>query len=73
MATARCAIAVAPTLCSVIFAGRGLSVKQCPIFPIFLAGVTSPLELLDDLTAEQIDGAVDATGRLTGATTLHAV
>jgi hypothetical protein len=36
-----------------------------------VTGVTSPLDLLDDLTAEQIDGAVDATGRLTGATTLH--
>jgi hypothetical protein len=27
--------------------------------------------LIDDLPAEQIDGVVDATGRLTGATTLH--
>jgi integron integrase len=30
-----------------------------------VAGVTSPLDLLDDLTAQQIGDAVDATGRLT--------
>jgi hypothetical protein len=38
-----------------------------------VTGVTSPLDLLADLTVEQIDGAVDATGRLTGAPTLRAV
>jgi integrase len=31
-----------------------------------VAGVTSPLDVLDDLTAQQISDAVDATGRLTG-------
>ncbi len=31
-----------------------------------ITGVISPLDLLDDLTAEQIDDAVDATGQLTG-------
>jgi integron integrase len=31
-----------------------------------VAGVTSPLDLLNDLTAQQIGDAVDATGRLTG-------
>jgi integrase len=30
-----------------------------------VAGVTSPLDLLDDLTAQHIGDAVDATGRLT--------
>jgi hypothetical protein len=38
-----------------------------------VTGVTSPLDLLDDLTTKQTDGAVDATGRLTSATTLHGV
>jgi len=32
-------------------------------------GVTSPLDLLEDLTAQQIGDAVDATGRLTGGGT----
>jgi hypothetical protein len=58
MAAARCAIGVAPALCSVSLADRAFSVKHSPIF-------------LDSL-AEQIDGAVDAKGQLTGATTLHA-
>ena len=31
-----------------------------------VAAVTSPRDLLDDLTARQIDDAVDATGRLNG-------
>jgi len=31
-----------------------------------VAGVPSPLDLLDDLTAQQIGDAVDATGRRTG-------
>ena len=31
-----------------------------------VAAVTSPLDLLDDLTAQQIGDAVDATGRLNG-------
>jgi hypothetical protein len=31
-----------------------------------VAAVTSPLELLDDLTAQQIGDAIDATGRLNG-------
>jgi integrase len=32
-----------------------------------VAGVTSPLDLLQDLTAQQIGDAVDATGRLIGS------
>jgi hypothetical protein len=34
-----------------------------------IAGIISPLDLLDDLTAQQIGDAVDATGRLTGGGT----
>ena len=34
-----------------------------------VAGVTSPLDLLDDLIAQQIGDAADATGRLTGGGT----
>jgi hypothetical protein len=37
-----------------------------------VAGVTSPLDLLDDLTAQQVNDAVDATGRLTGGGTAEA-
>jgi hypothetical protein len=37
-----------------------------------VAGVTSPLDLLDDLTAQQISDAVDATGRLTSGGTASA-
>jgi integron integrase len=37
-----------------------------------VAGVTSPLDLLDDLTAQQIGGAVDATGGLIGSRTAYA-
>jgi len=37
-----------------------------------VAGVTSPLDLLEDLTAQQIGDAVDATGRLTGGGTARA-
>ena len=37
-----------------------------------VAGVTSPLDLLDDLTAQHIGDAVDATGRLTGRGTASA-
>jgi integron integrase len=38
-----------------------------------VTGVTSPLDLLDDLTTEQIEGAVVATRQLTGAPTHRAV
>ena len=37
-----------------------------------VAGVTSPLDLLDDLIAQQIGDAVDATGRRTGGGTAGA-
>ena len=37
-----------------------------------VAGLTSPLDLLGDLTAQQIGDAVDATGRLTGGGTARA-
>jgi integron integrase len=37
-----------------------------------VAGVTSPLDLLDDLTAQQISDAVDATGGLIGSRTAYA-
>lgn len=36
-----------------------------------VAGVTSPLDLLQDLTAQQISDAVDATGGLIGSTTAY--
>ena len=37
-----------------------------------VATLTSPLDLLDDLIAQQIGDAVDATGRLTGGGTAYA-
>jgi hypothetical protein len=37
-----------------------------------VAGVTSPLDLLDDLTAQQIGDAVNVTGRRTGGGTAYA-
>ena len=37
-----------------------------------VAGLTSPLDVLGDLTVQQIGDAVDATGRLTGGGTARA-
>jgi hypothetical protein len=37
-----------------------------------VAAVTSPLDLLDDLTAQQIGDAIDVTGRVNGGGTAYA-